>query len=170
MSSQTPDLATLLRQTHLDSHEEILKAANATLKKSKGDITAYHVRVVALLKLDRFEDAVRAFEEAGSALKERAQFEYAYALYKAGELQKAEEVASNGRDGERGIKHVLAQTTYRREKFDRAAEIYLQLVNSEEAVNEEGDLRINSAAVDAQLEWKGMSHLVHNKKPSREDL
>jgi signal recognition particle subunit SRP72 len=37
-------------------------------------------------------------------------------------------------------------------------------------MNEEGDLRINSAAVDAQLEWKGMGHLVHNKKPSREDL
>jgi signal recognition particle subunit SRP72 len=36
--------------------------------------------------------------------------------------------------------------------------------------NEENDLRINSGATHAQLEWQGLGDLVEKKKPSREDL
>lgn len=39
-----------------------------------------------------------------------------------------------------------------------------------EVENEDVDLRINNGAVDAQLEWANMGHLVKNKKPGREDL
>ena len=34
----------------------------------------------------------------------------------------------------------------------------------------EADLRVNSGAVDAQLEWTGRGDLVQKKKPGREDL
>jgi len=174
MSSQPTDLASLLRETHLDSdsHESLLKAANASLKKSKSkpDILAQHIRVVALLKLDRFHDAVRAFEEGGDTLKERAKLEYAYALYKAASFEEAVQAAS-GTTGERGINHVLAQIKYRLEKFDQAGDIYEQLAApSRAAANEENDLRINSSAVDAQLQSQGVGHLVRRKKPQREDL
>ena len=171
----TSDLTSLLRNSHITSDEDILRAANTTLKTSKNDVTALHARIVALLKLDRFDDALRAFEESGDALKERAGLEYAYALYKAGELQKAEEVARKhgSGDGERarGANHVLAQTTYRLEKFDEAKQLYEQLSRpSTEVQNEESDLRINGAAVDAQLEWKGLSYLVGKRRPTRGDL
>jgi signal recognition particle subunit SRP72 len=36
--------------------------------------------------------------------------------------------------------------------------------------NEDNDLRINSKATDAQLEWSGQGQLVQKKRPSREDL
>lgn len=36
--------------------------------------------------------------------------------------------------------------------------------------NEDMDIKINSGAVDAQLEWARQGHLVQKKKPSREDL
>ncbi|KAK5038728.1 Signal recognition particle subunit SRP72, partial [Cryomyces antarcticus] len=39
-----------------------------------------------------------------------------------------------------------------------------------EAQSEESDLRINSGAADAQLEWAGQGHLAQKKKPTREDL
>jgi signal recognition particle subunit SRP72 len=166
-----PDLATLLSKTHLDSHDDLLKSANAALKKSKNDITAQHVRAIALLKQDRYDDAIRAFEEAGDVLKERAALAYAYGLYKAGEFKKSEEVASRANSSERGVKHVLGQTKYRLEKFDDAANLYAQLAEpSSDAANEENDLRIQSSAVDAQLQWQGKGHLVTKKKPSREDL
>jgi signal recognition particle subunit SRP72 len=171
----TSDLTSLLRNIHITSDEDILRAANTILKTSKNDATARHARIVALLKLDRFDDALRAFEESGDALKENAGLEYAYALYKAGELQKADEVARKhgSGDGERarGARHVLAQTTYRLEKFDEAKQLYEQLSQpSTDAQNEESDLRINGAAVEAQLEWKGLGHLVGKRRPSREDL
>jgi signal recognition particle subunit SRP72 len=36
--------------------------------------------------------------------------------------------------------------------------------------DEEYDIRINSGATDAQLEWTGQGELAHKKKPTREDL
>ncbi len=171
----TSDLTSLLRNTHITSDEDILRAANTTLKASKNDATALHTRIVALLKLDRFNDALRAFEESGDALREEAGLEYAYALYKTGELQKAEDIARKHGSGDgvraRGAHHVLAQTTYRLEKFDDAKQLYAQLSQpSSKSQNEESDLRINGAAVEAQLEWKGLGHLVRKRRPSREDL
>lgn len=44
-------------------------------------------------------------------------------------------------------------------------ELATQLVQSEEY-----DIRINSGAVDAQLEWTGQGELAQKKAPTREDL
>ncbi|TKA75340.1 hypothetical protein B0A55_05560 [Friedmanniomyces simplex] len=154
-------------QSHIDDHEEILKAATSALKQSKGDLDAQHAKVVALLKLDRFDDAIHAFDAGGEGLKERARLEYAYTLYKTGKPSEAAEVAQQGE--ERGYKHVAAQASYRTEDFRRAAELYQQLAAQPED-DAEADLRINTGAVDAQLEWAGQGDLVLKKKPGREDL
>ena len=74
-------LTSLLKRTHIEDHAEILKAADSALKQSKGDLQTQHVRVVALLKLDRFDDAVKAVSAGGDQLKQQASLEYAYALY-----------------------------------------------------------------------------------------
>lgn len=61
--------------------------------------------------------------------------------------------------------------SYRSEDFRRAAELYAELAsNNGQVENEYVDLRINSSAVDAQLEWNGQESLVQKQKPSREDL
>ena len=73
MSSSVGSLATLLKQADIEDHEEILKAADTALKQSKGDVETQHVRAVALLKLDRYEDGVKAIEAGGEKLKERAE-------------------------------------------------------------------------------------------------
>jgi signal recognition particle subunit SRP72 len=110
MAAAIPDLAALLKQTHLASHDDILKSANAALKKNKADKSAQHTRVVALLKLDRFDDALRALDEGGDKLKDAARLEYAYALYKTGELEKSEHVSSSGGgQPSRGLQHISAQ-------------------------------------------------------------
>lgn len=104
----TPSLSTLLKQTTLDDHEEVLKACNASLKQSKGDLEALHVKAVALLKLDRYEDALRVLEEGGDKLHERGLLERAYALYKVGDLDAAKRFAKGVSDS-RGARHVEAQ-------------------------------------------------------------
>ncbi|KAI9843690.1 MAG: Signal recognition particle core component [Sclerophora amabilis] len=170
LSSVTQSLSSLLRQTTLDDHEEVLKAANAVLKKSKNDLDAQHVRVVALLKLDRYDAALRVLEEGGSKLRERTNLERAYALYKLGRFPEAEEIAKSTTAG-RGYKHVEAQATYRLENFPRAAELYKYLTDQPgEVENEENDLRINSSAAHAQMIWAGKGDLVEKKKLGREDL
>ena len=101
-------LSTLLKRTTIDDHEEILKACNASLKQSKGDLEIQHVRLVALLKLDRYDDALRTLEDGGDLLKQRAQLEHAYALYKVGDLEDAKKLAKEI-GSNRGARHVEAQ-------------------------------------------------------------
>ncbi|RDW65340.1 signal recognition particle subunit SRP72 [Coleophoma crateriformis] len=173
-SNSTATLTSLLRSSSITDHDEVLKAANAVLKSSKNNPDALHTRVVALVKLDRFEDALRALDDGGDQLAERCTLEKAYALYKTGQLAEAEKLASSSLSGKnRGLKHIAAQVAYRGEKFEDAAQIYKEL--SAESVGiegEENDLRINGAAVDAQLQWQGKGSKVQEsrKKPAREDL
>ncbi|KAL9608815.1 MAG: hypothetical protein Q9167_006372 [Letrouitia subvulpina] len=150
MASRAPSLDALLKRTVLEDHEEVLQACNAALKQSKKDITAQHVKAVALLKLDKYDDALRVLEEGGVSLKNEAQLETAYALYKSGKLDEAKNVA---------------------QKFLRAASLYKDLITSHASIdNEENDLRINASATDTQLQWQKQGHLVKILAPRREDL
>lgn len=168
----TSVLSSLLGQTSITDHDEVLKAANVTLSKSKNDIEAQHVKVVALLKLDRFDDAVHVVENGGDQLKERARLEWAYALYKAGKPDQAAKAAHEDANvSGRGMRHVEAQASYRNEDFERAADLYSKLSSERgSAAHEDMDLRINTGAAEAQLEWSGRGALVQKKKPGREDL
>jgi len=153
-------LSNLLNQSTLDDHEQILEAAKLESDR--------HAEVVALLKLDRFDDALQAFEHAGEALKGTARLEWAYTLYKNQRLEEAEQVA-NSDDTKRSLKHVSAQVAYRAENFTRAGEIYNSLTR-QRAGDESSDLRINSGANDAQLGWAGQAHLARKTKRDREDM
>jgi signal recognition particle subunit SRP72 len=104
----TQSLSSLLQRASIDDHEEMLSSANAALASSKSDINAQHVKVVALLKLDRYEDCLRVFEEGGDSLKKKAGLEYAYALYKHGQPEEAMNVVSRVTRG-RGANHLEAQ-------------------------------------------------------------
>jgi signal recognition particle subunit SRP72 len=160
-------LSVLLQKTTLDDHAEVLKLCNAALKKSKGDTEAQQVKAVALLKLDRYDEALHHFEESGEELKEKAPLEYAYTLYKTGKLEKAATIARSVGES-RGAKHVEAQATYRAEKFSRTLELYKELLE-EQIAAEEYDLRVNRGALQAQLEWTS-ADTVQSKRPFREDL
>ncbi|KAH8589317.1 hypothetical protein B0O99DRAFT_336417 [Bisporella sp. PMI_857] len=169
-SKPAESLTALLRSSTIEDHEEVLKAANAAIKATKSP-EAFHSRVVALLKLDRFDDALRALDEGGDKLAERCVLEKAYALYKTGKLEEAEKLAKGSE--RRGLKHVAAQVAYRAEKFEDAAIIYKELsVETGPIEGEENDLRINSSATDAQLEWQGNGDKVEasRKDAKREDL
>lgn len=107
-AASVQSLSTLLQKSTVDDHEEIIKACNAVLKKSKHDIETQRIKMVALLKLDRYEDAIRVIEDGGEQLKERAPLEWSYALYKTGKHSEAAEVAARSGAG-RGAKHVEAQ-------------------------------------------------------------
>ncbi|KAL4887116.1 hypothetical protein BJY04DRAFT_48020 [Aspergillus karnatakaensis] len=168
MSAQS--LSGLLSRASIDDHEEVLRSCDAALAKSRSDLQAQHVKVIALLKLDRYDDCLRVFEDSGDNLKKRAALAYGYALYKSGNPDAAIEVVS-GLTDDRGARHLEAQATYRAEKFQSTAEIYQSLArDSASAGSEEHDLRINTWAADAQLQWKGHPESVRHTRPTRDDL
>ena len=108
MASPPKTLSALLAKTEITDHEEILRTCTTSLKTSKPDLETQHIRLVALLKLDRYNDALRVLEEAGPTLKAKAKLERAYALYKTGELEEARAIVREVGD-ERGARHVEAQ-------------------------------------------------------------
>lgn len=163
----TTALAALLRETSIEDPEEILKAANAALRNDKNDELAQHTRIVALLKLDRFDDASRAISEGGIKLESTCALEKAYALYKLGKLDEALTILASTGLHTRGLSHIAAQVAYRAEKFDESQSIYNRLLGTE--TNEEDhDLEINIQAAQAQAEWNGIatSHGVECQKAS----
>jgi tetratricopeptide (TPR) repeat protein len=102
-------LSALLAQASIEDHDETLRAANAEIKKNKNDVDAQHAKAIALLHLDDFEGALKVFEDV-KELQQKAQFEYAYTLYKTGDAAKAVQVAQ-GSDAksDRKTQHILAQ-------------------------------------------------------------
>jgi signal recognition particle subunit SRP72 len=150
-------LSALLRQSSINDHDEVLKAANAALKANKNDTDSQHTRIVALLKLDRFEDALRAIADGTPTLHSRISLEHAYALYKTGKLDEATSVLqSAGLEKKRSLQHVAAQVAYRAERFDEACNIYSRLLDTDPA-DEENDISINLRAALAQSSWLGYS-------------
>ncbi|KAI5300069.1 Signal recognition particle core component [Ascosphaera atra] len=174
-------LSALLQRSEIIDHEEVLEACNQTLANTPptakdATLTTSHVKVVALLKLDRFDDALRVLEAGGEPLKRVAAFEWAYALYKTGKLEEAVDIArslSNSGDatgGGRRAMHLEAQASYRAEKFARAAKIYeglLRVADGEGAApSEDSDLRVNAGAVDAQLQLAAPGESTAVKTPT----
>ncbi|CAK7264114.1 Signal recognition particle subunit SRP72 [Sporothrix epigloea] len=167
MAAAINALNSLLRGSSIDDHEEALKLANAAIATAKAgsasvdQLTALHAKVVALLKLDRFDDALRTVAGGGDALAARCVVERAYALYKTGDLDAAAKLSSTcSTDNSRALKHVAAQIAYRTENFDYAATLYGGLASDVDtaesaAVNEGTDLRINSLAVSSQRAFQG---------------
>ena len=111
MAAILKNLSALLKQGSIDDHEEVLNACNAALKTSKNNAELLHVKLVALLKLDRYNDALRILEEGGNKLKETVKVERAYALYKIGKLEEAKAIAQEVTEG-RGARHIEAQAVW----------------------------------------------------------
>ncbi|KAL7625604.1 Signal recognition particle subunit SRP72 [Parahypoxylon ruwenzoriense] len=176
MENPAATLTSLLRASTIQDHDEILKASNAAIKASKQDINAQRTRVVALLKLDRFDDALRAIAEGGDSLEKECLFEKSYALYKSGQLESAEETlqaASTTYRSSRAFRHLAAQIAYRAEKFSDAVDAYHHLSQGPGGLaGEENDLKINLLATAAQLEWNGLGHQLgdQERQPSRDHL
>ncbi|KAI1320739.1 hypothetical protein F5Y16DRAFT_389657 [Xylariaceae sp. FL0255] len=158
MSDPAAVLIAALRAPTVDDHDHILKLANAVLRTSKSNANAQHARVVALLKLDRFDDALRAIAEGGDALDDRCHLEKTYALYKSGSLKEARAESLKASDNLPAFRHLAAQIAYRAEHFGDAAAAYRQLVDHHPN-GEENDVNINLLAAIAQLQWAGLADI-----------
>ncbi|KAF3938156.1 hypothetical protein ABW19_dt0200558 [Dactylella cylindrospora] len=175
MSATPASLATLLKNLSLEEnqdHDEVLRQANDILKVAS-DPQTLKTRVVALIKLERYDEAIKSIEGAGDSAS-GLEFEHAYCLYKQGDLGGALAISADGISSERkqrALKHIHAQAQYRAENFQSAVGLYEELSNSPPLVeNEDYDLRVNLGASEAQLSFVGKDALRPKKRATAEDL
>jgi signal recognition particle subunit SRP72 len=154
-------LTSLLRAATITDHEAVLAAAASAADASPSNVLAQRTRVVALLKLDRFSDALAVLSAAPAAVSSVCVSEKAYALYKTGRLEEAaallsqsnNEDANDSQDGRIALAHLHAQVSYRAERFADAFSTYRALLaRDDDTIDaERNDVIINLAAAAAQL-------------------
>ncbi|POS86858.1 hypothetical protein EPUL_002478 [Erysiphe pulchra] len=171
MANPAARLTALLAKISMVDNEEALDVASKALKASKENGDALHTLVVALIKLERFEDALQALNDGGEKTLALCTLEKAYALYKMGKLTEAELLLNEA--NKRGLKHLAAQVAYRAEKFTAALSYYKDLRSKKSLIEgEDVDLIVNISAIDAQLEWQANGNRMDEDidLPSSDDL
>lgn len=116
MATYTPaSLETLLKNLALSDpdHALILEHCNKVLSTTKAHPRALHTKLVALLNLDRYDEAWQIFDSPDATAVANATLERAYCLYKLGRLGEAQAVAKVAADADdrngRGLRHMEAQ-------------------------------------------------------------
>ncbi|KAK9377491.1 uncharacterized protein V1513DRAFT_477049 [Lipomyces chichibuensis] len=143
-----------------DEHTFVLDLANRLLRQDPTDIKAKRAKQVALIKLDRYSEALEVFGDDELKPSELA-LERAYCLYRLGKLEVAKDMTESAiRSGEssvtehRGLLHLKAQIAYRLENFADAKETYDELSKGSYLVDgEDHDVVVNILAIQAQQRW-----------------
>ncbi|KAJ9664663.1 Signal recognition particle subunit SRP72 [Neophaeococcomyces mojaviensis] len=167
MASTNSSLASLLKKTTTDDHDAFLQASEQTLQSSKDDSQAQQVKAIALLKLERYTDASKYFEQNQRLQKELPEA-YAYCLYKSGNFEGAAQIASGVQES-RGAQHIALQAAYRAENWDVANQSYEKLMKQRRP-DEEFDLRVNKLALEAEGLWLEKLSAAAAPKATRQDL
>ncbi|KAK5095841.1 Signal recognition particle subunit SRP72 [Exophiala xenobiotica] len=144
------NLTSLLKKSTLDDHDALLQAADGALKSSPNDTQAQQIRAIALLKLERYSDALAYFGHVKD-LRESLPEAYSYCLYRSGKFEEAVAAASSVQNS-RGAQHIKLQAAYRAEDWDAASQAY-DTLSASNVPKEDFDLRVNKLAIDAEGLW-----------------
>jgi tetratricopeptide (TPR) repeat protein len=90
--------------------EQALEISNQLLKASPNDSRAAKQKIIALIKLDKYKDALAFLEECTFLNKKETILEKGFCLYKLGKGNEAQKVLEEGTG--RAIQHVRAQNVY----------------------------------------------------------
>ncbi|KAJ3410311.1 hypothetical protein HDV05_003891 [Chytridiales sp. JEL 0842] len=113
-----------------DDHERIVKLCDKLLVSMPNDEDVVNTKVVALIKLDKFEDALGTITKAPKPLKDQLLYEQAYCFYKQHKHEECLKVIDDARQSKSGFTssaawdHLEMQVEYNAETFDKYEAIY----------------------------------------------
>ncbi|KAJ3315723.1 Signal recognition particle core component [Blyttiomyces sp. JEL0837] len=142
-----------------DDHASVLTACDKILKHSKNDLDALNIKVIALIKLDRFEDAVHVLDKAPSALQEELAYEKAYCLHR---LQRNEEClkliahirSQVGNIVWNELDSLEMQTLYKMEEYAKAADLAANVYDH----SDENDFYYGEILANLTAAWTGCAY------------
>ncbi|CAJ0585607.1 unnamed protein product, partial [Mesorhabditis spiculigera] len=150
------------RADQTEDYDVALKAANRMIRKYPNEVVANKCKVIALIRLQQFDDALALIKKTPEQTMGEISFEKAYALYRLNDNNGALEALNGCKEKSSRIKDLKAQILYRLEKFQEAFEIYQELMRDHSDQNDE-ERRANLLAVQAQLEALGKKQTVSVK-------
>ncbi|KAJ3298444.1 Signal recognition particle core component [Borealophlyctis nickersoniae] len=156
--------AELERYCSSEEYDNIVKICDKISRTVKNDPDVLHSKVVALIRLERYTDALTVLEASNLPVEVREdhQFEKAYCLYRANRLSESLDLIRQckngelGKDAKRQFDHLEAQVLYRQEDYGECLGIYQELLRDVNE-DEEGELASNYNAVRAAAVASGLS-------------
>lgn len=95
-----------------NDYDQVLQIANDVLKSSPNDTRAARQKIIALIKLDKYKDALSYLEESEFLKAEDTILERGFCLYKLGRGEEAQKVLEAGSG--RALDHIRAQNVLSR--------------------------------------------------------
>ncbi|EMR11778.1 hypothetical protein PNEG_00205 [Pneumocystis murina B123] len=139
-----------------NKHEEVIELSDKIKGFSISDIKSTKSKIIALIKLDRYSEALFLIRSELSA--EKALLEMIYCLFMLKKYEEAMDWAK--KSNKREIKHIKAQIAYQKDQMIDASEIYKELQQDPYRIeNEEFDLSINLLAT--QVTWPSIEISNH---------
>lgn len=135
-------------------YDKALKTANKILRNFPRETLAFKCKLVALIHLGNFEDALTLIKKTPSAHMGDCVFEKAYVQYRLNDNDTAMETLSKMETDDVRCMELKAQLLYRAEKFDEAVLIFRKLLKDHSDDYDE-ERRANLIAVIAQLHANG---------------
>lgn len=136
--SLSDDLANLNVEQNIDL--DFLKVAEATLKSNPNDASALQSKLVALIKLEKYEDGVHTLHKYSCAQKYPA--EAAYIFYKTGKLEELNGLADLTQHSNPAVLLALAQTEYKAGNLSAAESLLTEVKKSDN--DEDIDVDLNA--------------------------
>ncbi|CAH1998677.1 unnamed protein product [Acanthoscelides obtectus] len=122
--------AELNRCSQNGEYERALKVANKILGVSPDEILALHCKLICLIQLSKFDEAIALINRNPHYLKDIL-FEKAYCYYRANKPADALKILNKSEDElDLRCKELKAQILYRLEKYDEAAKMYHENIKS----------------------------------------
>ncbi|KAK3582757.1 hypothetical protein CHS0354_015281 [Potamilus streckersoni] len=136
-------------------YERALKTANKILQEAPTETAAFQCKVVCLIKLDKFSEALNLINKE-KALSSGLKFEKAYCEYRLNRTQESLATLRSVSSLDYRCKELLAQVLYRLEEYAECYELYKDLVkNSEDEFDEERETNLAAVLASLQL-WDGV--------------
>ncbi|TPX30762.1 hypothetical protein SmJEL517_g05735 [Synchytrium microbalum] len=169
--------AELQRLCEASEHEKSIKLCDTLLKTLPGDIDALHVKLTALIHLDRFQDALNilnGLSSTSSNIRQNFVFEEAYCLYRSEKLDESLKLIARAlKDTElldetrNALGRLQFQVLYRTEDYRESWDVCKALVDElDEGSPYSTELTANLAGIEAAAALSGIKMDLQSVDPT----
>ncbi|KAI2801867.1 Signal recognition particle core component [Blomia tropicalis] len=122
--------ADLKRFENNGEYEKALRTTNKILELSKDNQKAIHCKVVSLIQLNKFEEALNFLDKLDDEIKSKLNFEKAYCEYRLNKVDEALKTIKNSDSDDFGVKELEIQALYRVEEHEKCYSNYIDLIKN----------------------------------------
>jgi len=165
--SKAPPLEPLFKEldnfARGNEYESAIGTCDKILKISPNDFDALHCKIVALIQLSKFDDALKLVTN-NAELSQKLTFERAYCLYRTKQFQEALGLLKDyPQPKPLRILELEAQVYYRLEDFQKCIQVYDELQDQHKLSSPELKTNLAAAFVSSELVQMGQKLVSSNK-------